>query len=82
MKIIRLRAVLARRSAIPNCRRNPGMQDCADQLIGVSHPAQLKCFAWGGRGDREITAILAEGPIQPATNAVEGFDLGGRDCRA
>ena len=46
------------------------MQDCADQLIGVSHPAQLKCFAWGGRGDREITAILAEGPIQPATNAV------------
>ena len=32
------------------------------------HPTASKCFAW--EVDGEITAVLAEGPIQTATDAV------------
>ena len=34
----------------------------------VGHPTASKCFAW--EVDGEITAVLAEGPVQTAADAV------------
>lgn len=41
------------------------------QLSG--HPTSSKCFAW--EVDGEVTAVLAEGPIQTAVDAVRASIL-------